>query len=57
MLEKLYDLLMSIITFILGLFGCEFGKKSVTFAEGTKDAVEESSSKEEDKTVNVDKAE
>ena len=36
MLEKLYDLFVSIVTFILGLFGFELSKRSVTFAEGTK---------------------
>jgi hypothetical protein len=33
MLEKLYELLMSFVTYILGFFGIEFGKKSVTFAD------------------------
>jgi hypothetical protein len=37
MLEKLYELFMSIVTMILGFFGIELGKKSVSFAEGTKD--------------------
>jgi hypothetical protein len=36
MLGWLYDIFVAIISFIMGLFGCEFGKKCVTFAEGTK---------------------
>ena len=40
MLGWLYDILMSIVSFIMSLFGCEFGKKIVTFAEGTKEAEE-----------------
>ena len=35
MLSYLYDLLMSFVTFILGLFGCS--KKSVSFAEDVKE--------------------
>jgi FMN-dependent NADH-azoreductase len=37
MLEKLYELFMSFVTMILGFFGIELGKKSVSFAEGTKE--------------------
>jgi hypothetical protein len=37
MLAWLYDILVAIFSFIMGLFGCEFGKKQVTFAEGTKE--------------------
>lgn len=33
MLEKVYELLMSFVTLILGFFGIELGKKSVTFAD------------------------
>ncbi len=39
MLSYLYDLLMSFVTFILGLFGCN--KKSVSFAEDVKEATSE----------------
>ena len=39
MLSYLYDLLMSFVTFILGLFGCS--KKSVSFAEDVKDTSSE----------------
>lgn len=35
MLSYLYELLMSFVTFILGLFGCK--KKSVSFADEAKD--------------------
>lgn len=33
MLSYLYELLISIVTYILGFFGIELGKKSVTFAD------------------------
>jgi hypothetical protein len=33
MLTYLYELLMSFVTYILGFFGIEFGKKTVTFAD------------------------
>jgi hypothetical protein len=53
MLEKLYDLFVSIVTFILGLFGFELNKKSVTFAEGTKEGTEESKDDSSSKEENV----
>jgi hypothetical protein len=33
MLTYLYELLMSFVAYILGFFGIELGKKSVTFAD------------------------
>lgn len=33
MLTYLYELLMSFVTYILGFFGIELGKKSVSFAD------------------------
>lgn len=33
MLSYLYGLLMSFVTYLLGFFGIELGKKSVTFAD------------------------
>jgi hypothetical protein len=36
MLSWLYDVFISIITFILGLFGVNLGGKTVTFADDTK---------------------
>ena len=36
MLSWLYDVFMSIVTFILGLFGVNLSSKSVTFADDTK---------------------
>lgn len=33
MLSYLYELFMSFVTLILGFFGIEIGKKSVTFAD------------------------
>jgi hypothetical protein len=37
MLAWLYDLFMSIVTFILGFFGMDLKKKSVSFAEDAKE--------------------
>jgi len=34
MLEWLYNALMSIVSFVLGLFGISLGKKSVHFEDG-----------------------
>jgi hypothetical protein len=48
MLDWLYEQLMAIITFILGLFGLSLDKKSVTFAEDTKNT----ETKMEDSTEN-----
>jgi hypothetical protein len=48
MLEKLYDLFVSIVTFILGLFGFELSKRSVTFAEGTKEGTTEDTEESKD---------
>jgi hypothetical protein len=39
MLDRLYDLFMSLVTMILGFFGIQLGKKSVSFAEDVKDEV------------------
>ena len=47
MLTWLYDLLISFVSFILGLFGVQMNKKSVSFAS---DAKEEE--KKEDDVVN-----
>lgn len=47
MFERVYELLMSIITFILGLFGIELGKKSVTFADDVIEATKTDDVKEE----------
>ena len=35
MFERVYELLMSLVTYILGFFGIELGKKSVSFADDT----------------------
>lgn len=37
MLTWLYDLLVSFVTFLLGYFGFDLKKKSVSFAEDTKE--------------------
>jgi hypothetical protein len=47
MLEKLYELFMSFVTMILGFFGIELGKKSVSFAEGTKEEEKKEDATEE----------
>jgi hypothetical protein len=44
MLERLYELLMSFVTYILGFFGIEFSKKSVSFAD-EKGATKEETAK------------
>ncbi len=37
MLGYVYELFMSLVTMILGFFGIQIGKKSVSFAEDVKD--------------------
>ena len=37
MLAWLYDLFLSFVTFVLGLFGFDLKKKSVSFADDVKD--------------------
>lgn len=37
MLSWLYDILMTVVTFLLGLFGVDLTKRSVTFADDVKD--------------------
>jgi hypothetical protein len=37
MLAWLYDFFMSFVTFLLGYFGFDLKKKSVSFADDTKD--------------------
>jgi hypothetical protein len=51
MLSYLYELLMSFVTYILGFFGVEFGKKSVTFADDVKKEDAPDTSHEETKLV------
>lgn len=51
MLSYLYELLMSIVTYILGFFGVEFGKKSVTFADDVKKDDTPDISQEESKPI------
>ena len=50
MLSYLYDLLMSFVTFILGLFGCK--KKSVSFADEAKDTSAEVAQQDVETEVN-----
>jgi hypothetical protein len=50
MLSYLYDLLMSIVTYVLGLFGIDMKKKSVSFAdEGDKKEEQVTPAEEETK--------
>ena len=42
MLAWLYDLFLSFVTFVLGLFGFDLKKKSVSFADDVKDTPTES---------------
>jgi hypothetical protein len=37
MLGWLYDIFVTIVSFIMGLLGFDLTKRSVTFAEGTKE--------------------
>jgi hypothetical protein len=37
MLGWLYDIFVAIVSFIMGLLGFDLTKRSVTFAEGTKE--------------------
>ena len=48
MLSYLYDLLMSIVTFVLGLFGIEMKKKSVSFADEAEKKEEQATPVEEE---------
>lgn len=52
MLSYLYDLLMTFVTFILGLLGCS--KKSVSFADDVKGAPEEQKEQEVQTEVSND---
>jgi hypothetical protein len=49
MFERVYELLMSLVTYILGFFGIELGKKSVSFADDTTGS--ESAKSDETKEV------
>ena len=42
MLSWLYDIFVAIVTFVMGLFGFDLKKRSVTFADDVKDAPKES---------------
>lgn len=47
MFERVYELLMSLVTYILGFFGIELGKKSVSFADDTTEPAKSDEAKEE----------
>lgn len=38
MLSWLYDMFVAVVTFVMGLFGFDLKKRSVTFADDVKDA-------------------
>ena len=38
MLNWLYDIFVAVVSFIMGLFGFDLKKRSVTFADDVKDA-------------------
>jgi hypothetical protein len=42
MLSWLYDIFVTLVTFVMGLFGLDLKKRSVTFADDAKDAPKES---------------
>lgn len=42
MLSWLYDMFVTFVTFVMGLFGLDLKKRSVTFADDAKDAPKES---------------
>jgi len=42
MLSWLYDIFVAVVTFVMGLFGFDLKKRSVTFADDAKDAPKES---------------
>jgi hypothetical protein len=46
MFERVYELLMSLVTYILGFFGIELGKKSVSFADDTSESAKAVETKE-----------
>jgi hypothetical protein len=48
MLTYLYELFMSFVTYILGFFGIELGKKSVSFADEVEKKDEAKSTTQEE---------
>jgi len=42
MLSWLYDIFVAVVTFVMGLFGLDLKKRSVTFADDAKDAPKDS---------------
>jgi len=42
MLSWLYDIFVAVVTFVMGLFGFDLKKRSVTFADDAKDTPKES---------------
>jgi hypothetical protein len=51
MLSWLYDIFVAIVTFVMGLFGFDLKKRSVTFADDVKDAPKESVTASPDTTA------
>ena len=51
MLSWLYDIFVAIVTFVMGLFGFDLKKRSVTFADDVKDTPKESVTASPDTTA------
>jgi len=51
MLSWLYDIFVAVVTFVMGLFGFDLKKRSVTFADDVKDAPKESVTTSPDATA------
>ena len=53
MLSWLYDIFVAIVTFVMGLFGFDLKKRSVTFADDVKDTPKESVTASPDTTASA----
>ena len=51
MLSWLYDIFVTLVTFVMGLFGFDLKKRSVTFADDVKDTPKESVTASPDTTA------
>ena len=51
MLSWLYDIFVTLVTFVMGLFGFDLKKRSVTFADDVKDTPKESLTASPDTTA------
>jgi len=53
MFEWLYSVLMSLVSFVLGLFGIEYGKKKVHFEDESEQKQQETSVDETPQTASA----